>query len=579
MDISQNTFKIQCCLGCLSNIENTLTNPYNIQSEILKTAFQMSTINLCYICKKVAQRSEQFIKNVQRNQSYLETFTSIPDIMIDTRQYCRPLISLSSVSQRSIVVLSDIDMEVPESVICDTHTKDVEIKSEFKRELSTEPSDEELIDDVDCQDSSIKGEKNVLEDLKEETESMSDDMSLSQLKKTVKKRKLKKKSKRLYQEKEKGMKIDKDPFITIINISREQCMKDRIEMRQDPKYINSIYKCEDCIKGFNFTETYERHMESHSKVNGEYECDICKRRMNSMEKLVSHKKYHEVRYKCSECGMTRLNRMTIKDHYKAMHLNDTLQHKCSLCNKLFNRQVSLKKHMANVHRRRERLDCKYCTKTFASKDGLNNHTMLKHPTQLSERSFKHNICEECGEAFKSPSQLKYHVTKHSDFKAFYCVECDRGFKSNYALKHHLKNAAAHVNYLELKLQCEHCDKKFGVTRELERHMNRVHLNRRPYQCDKCERAYLTMWSLSQHKRFTHEGHKRPLKYPCPLCDKVFAGSTTRKVHMRTHTGERPYACTKCAATFSQSAALATHNKLVHLRLTRDGQPKKQAASS
>ncbi|XP_039761243.1 zinc finger protein 184-like isoform X2 [Pararge aegeria] len=535
MDIEEAAFYY--CFGCLSRKDDKLTQTYIIQSEALKVVFQVDTLNLCYICKTIAQRSEQFIKNVQRNQSFLGNYKSIPD-SIETSHNVPPLINLSRISLDNIQVTNENeDLEKPISVVYSSHAEDVEIKLELKQEVSMEPSDEELIDENDYQDSSIKGEKNVLEELKEENDSISDDINLKQLKRTVKKSKLKKKTKRPFQEK--GEKKDKDPFIKVIRVSKEQCLKERMEMREDLKYKNSIYKCEDCVRGFNFKETYERHMEAHSKVMGEYECDICKRRMNSMEKLVSHKKYHEVR------------------------------------------KVSLKKHLANVHRNRntERLECKYCTKTFANKDGLNNHTMLKHPTELSERTFKHYICQDCGEAFKSPSQLKYHMTKHSDTKAFYCVECDRGFKSNYALKHHLKTAAPHANYLELRYQCENCEKRFGVPRELERHMNKVHLNRRPYQCDKCDRAYLTLWSLNQHKRFTHEGHKRPLKYPCPLCDKIFAGSATRKAHMRTHTGERPYVCSKCSATFSQSAALATHVKLVHLRLTRDGQPKKPAGSS
>ncbi|XP_052745130.1 zinc finger protein 85 isoform X1 [Bicyclus anynana] len=577
------------CLGCLSHSDDKQTGSYSIQSEALKAVLQVDNIMLCYMCMKFLLKSEQFIQNVQRNQKYLENFENIAD---STRFVTQELVSLSVVSLYSFNLTCDSDdLEMPIVTEISSQTNEVAVKLEPKVELSLEYLGQEFVDEHDFQKSAIKEEKCILDNFKEENGQTLDNISLRQPKKVLKMKKIINKTKSAYKEnrqvKEKKekvkqqQKLGKDLNIQKLNISLEQCMKDRQTMREDPKYKNLYYKCEDCIKGYNFKESYDTHMEVHSKERGEFECEICKWRTNTTQKLLVHKQYHHIRYRCGECGLTRINRFTVKDHYIATHLNSVCQYKCSHCSKVFKRQVSLKKHLAFVHGNNKRIECKYCSKTFAHKEGIKSHIILKHPTteEASGQTVTHHVCKECGAGFITPCLLKNHMTKHSEKRDFYCVECDKGFKTNNALKNHLKRAVPHVNYLELKLQCEHCEKRFGVTRDLERHTNKVHLNRRPYQCDKCERAYITMWALSQHKRFTHEGQKRPLKYPCSFCDKIFAGSGARKVHMRTHTGERPYACTKCAATFSQSAALATHNKLVHLRLTRDGQPKKQAASS
>jgi uncharacterized Zn-finger protein len=41
----------------------------------------------------------------------------------------------------------------------------------------------------------------------------------------------------------------------------------------------------------------------------------------------------------------------------------------------------------------------------------------------------------------------------------------------------------------------------------------------------------------------------------------FMRSSTLKIHVRRHTGERPYQCEQCSRTFTESGNLKTHCKI------------------
>lgn len=118
--------------------------------------------------------------------------------------------------------------------------------------------------------------------------------------------------------------------------------------------------------------------------------------------------------------------------------------------------------------------------------------------------------------------------------------------------------------------------RFKNELRLKRHLI-LHSEEKPFKCEVCGNKYRQKWHLNRHVKV----HSKELPFECEYCHKCFrlkaflrvsikwrVKSSLRKknifqIHLRQHTGERPYSCLDCNHHFSNSSNYIKHMRKRH----------------
>lgn len=228
------------------------------------------------------------------------------------------------------------------------------------------------------------------------------------------------------------------------------------------------------------------------------ECHVCHKVSSSQETWRAHlRRIHPLEHAelnkkpstklCTDCGKEfgNIDPVDVRKYAQHARIHKLDKFQCD-CNMTFKTLTQKDLHIRVVHM--GWTQCPQCTYSFQSKDLLEKHVMKNHSEKI--------VCEVCGAAACDANALKNHMLRMHDPTLIKCKVCDATVEGNFRLEIHMKRVHGD-RQLE---QCKICGDSFI---HLRRHMRNFHQGVKNFQCDKCEKGFVSKSLLEKHNMSVH----------------------------------------------------------------------------
>lgn len=231
--------------------------------------------------------------------------------------------------------------------------------------------------------------------------------------------------------------------------------------------------------------------------------------------------------------------------------------------------------------KKQRFECDRCGKYLFSQQAMRIHIRM----HLKKGSF---FCDTCGADYYTRNGLTKHVCRekrrqrpevdHRTRDHRYCRFCDTHFKDLDAKQAHTCEKEdptdkkwvfcrccnkrvkkdrfnRHMEYhSEVEWRCSICDRKVATERALKLHMT-THSGNKPHQCKECPESFVIIANLRRHMQVHHGVVVEEFK--CGICSKELSSRIRLRAHLnRVHS--KQIFCELCKEELPSKAELKLH---------------------
>ncbi|CAG5081594.1 Similar to ZNF721: Zinc finger protein 721 (Homo sapiens) [Cotesia congregata] len=346
-----------------------------------------------------------------------------------------------------------------------------------------------------------------------------------------------------------------------------------------------------------------------------------------------HSSESQIRCEREDCGKIFSTKSLKNEHAQHHILQGASPNTCEICGKLWGSRVDYWKHVMGVHSDTVPLICGVCLKVFPDVIQLSGHVKSKH-WPLTNGDFS---CDICGRPYSNKSKMSRHRKIHglevenysngvvnesvsevipaSTYESnsnaaevdLTCEMCtDLIFPS-------WEDLCQHRRLIHGLFPCDLCNKCYGRTSHLWKHVNRVHKGHKDvtckyclktsaskdhlaahiakihryepeskkvlketnykapvveedtiHHCEKCNKAFHKRYLLKRHMKGCQNYRKDPgaLLTRCRACERIFKDRASLQKHIENH--HSSYTCHLCNETITSKLGIMTHNRVNHM---------------